>query len=143
MLVTGIVIAVKGRIDESGEFLVNDWAHYHDIQEEEESCINPLSFELIPFLSNENDKFVMIVSGLGVGSTGDNDVHDFSLHLLGEFIGGRLGDPALTQLAAHISRVIIAGNSISQGETTVVKDKYNPQKLKTSLSTPSKQVRPI
>jgi DNA polymerase delta subunit 2 len=143
MLVTGVVVAVKGRIDDVGEFVVSDWAFSFDVQDaDSEKVANDEPGDLAALSPNPTDKFVMFVSGMNIGSCGDNEVHDLSVQLLGDFIGGRLGDPGLSSLASHITRLVVAGNSISQSDASALKDRFNTQKQKgSSVSTPSKQVR--
>lgn len=63
------------------------------------------------------------MSGLSVGSTGANDVHDLSIQLLVDFVGGRFGDEQATNLASKVVRVIVAGDSVVQPDGSVVKER--------------------
>ncbi|CAM9388468.1 unnamed protein product [Ectocarpus fasciculatus] len=112
-LVTGVVLALKGHILESGEFEVSDWATAL-------SAIDPGA--PAPQSASGEDAYVMLVSGLAFGETAPapeaaNEPLGgaaFSTELLGEFLGGRLGGPDDVKLASQITRVIVAGNSIGR-----------------------------
>lgn len=57
-------------------------------------------------------RFVLLASGLGLGSTRADSM--LSLQLLIDMITGQLGDQGEQSGAATISRVLLAGNLLSQ-----------------------------
>lgn len=98
-LITGIVIGVKGMQLENGIFKVDEFYF-------------PECYPQIPIpLNNGNRRFVLITSGLYVGSSKFNP---FLNELLYEYITGNLCDPKEEEVNAKIFRVIIAGNSFAK-----------------------------
>ncbi|KAI8336635.1 DNA polymerase alpha/epsilon subunit B-domain-containing protein [Chlamydoabsidia padenii] len=100
-LVTGMVVGILGKEDPaSGSFEVHEVC-YPGLPKQE------------PLPSNENkdgDKYVAIISGLNIGSKADSDLN---IQLLTEYLTGELGSEKDRMDSASISRIIIAGNSIS------------------------------
>ncbi|KAI8489084.1 DNA polymerase delta subunit 2 [Branchiostoma belcheri] len=113
--VTGTIVAVYGAEDESGRFQVKDFC-YADL---------PVQNSV---QSPEEDRFVVLVSGLGIGSSQDNLLE---LQLLVDLITGQLGDLGDQKSAANIVRVIMAGNSLNestQDKDSLTKAKYLSRK---------------
>ncbi|KAG6638307.1 hypothetical protein CIPAW_10G026500 [Carya illinoinensis] len=95
--VTGIVVALHGKETDAGDFLVQDVL---------EAGLPP-QIEL-PLKSSE-DKYVVFVSGLSVGSSTSNPLH---FQLLVDHITGHLGDEKEQGIAAKIVHFVVAGDSI-------------------------------
>ncbi|KAK4272590.1 hypothetical protein QN277_021123 [Acacia crassicarpa] len=95
--ITGIVVAIHGKETGAGDFLVLDVL---------EAGLPP-QIEL-PLKSRE-DKYVVFVSGLSVGSSNCNPLQ-FQLFI--DHITGHLGDEKEQILASQIAHVVIAGNSV-------------------------------
>lgn len=69
-------------------------------------------FDIYSFsLDTKNPKYAALLSGLNIGS---DDQVDMRLQLLSEFLSGELGSNADEVSSASISRVILAGNSVSK-----------------------------
>lgn len=64
----------------------------------------------------ETDKYVALLSGLNVGSATQLDMRT---ELLSEFLQGELGSTADEKSSASISRVIIAGNSVTKPDKEI------------------------
>ncbi|KAF5198453.1 Dna polymerase delta subunit [Thalictrum thalictroides] len=120
--VTGTVVALHGNETNAGDFLVQDIL---------EAGLPP-QIEL-PLESSE-DKYVVFVSGLSVGSGASNPLQ---FQLLVDHITGHLGDDKEQVVASKIVRVVIAGNSVEispgllNGQTLAAKDQsrlYGPIK---------------
>ncbi|KAJ7976005.1 DNA polymerase delta small subunit [Quillaja saponaria] len=95
--VTGIVVALHGKETDAGEFLVQDVL---------EAGLPPqIEFPL----ESREDKYVLFVSGLSVGSCNSNPLQ---FQLLVDHITGHLGDEKEQSIAAQIVHVVIAGNSV-------------------------------
>ncbi|XP_052173852.1 DNA polymerase delta small subunit [Diospyros lotus] len=94
--VTGIVVALHGKETDAGDFWV------------EEVLEAGLGDQIELPLKSGEDKFVVFVSGLSIGS-GANPLHS---QLLVDHITGYLGDEKEQSIAAQIVQVIIAGNSV-------------------------------
>ena len=120
MLVTGCIIAVMGTENANGDFEVVD-LKVPDLprqpqrwERNEASAILANADSKSKVKSQEAQKGgkVAIVSGLGIsGDDGDT----LKLDLLMEFLLGEACDTSTQQEVSKISRLIIAGNSISEG----------------------------
>ncbi|KAF8398510.1 hypothetical protein HHK36_017439 [Tetracentron sinense] len=97
LFVTGLVVALHGMETGAGDFLVQDIL---------EAGLPP-QIELP--LDSREDKYVVFVSGLSVGSSTSNPLQ---LQLLVDHITGHLGDEKEQSIASKIVRVVIAGNSV-------------------------------
>lgn len=90
-LVTGVIIALKGSIDEEGYFHVAAIA-YPSMTRPQATIAPPME-----------DKWIVLASGLNAGAL---DSFSLSLHILLKFVAGKAG------AACDISRMILAGNSL-------------------------------
>ncbi|CAI9287846.1 unnamed protein product [Lactuca saligna] len=110
---SGNVVALHGKETNSGDFLVEDIL---------EAGLPP-QLDL-PTKSGE-DKYVVLVSGLNVGSSSSNPLQ---LQLLVDHITSHLGDKKEQPSAAEIVQVIVAGNFVQidhgllNGQNLVSKD---------------------
>lgn len=114
--VTGVIIAVYGTEKDSGKFFV------------EEYCFADLPPQP-PLMSPDADKFLLLVSGLGLG--GGNADCLLGMQLLIDMVTGQLGDEGEQSSAAQISHVILAGNLLSpatQSRDSLNKAKYLTKK---------------
>lgn len=107
-LVGGIVMAVRGNVDDSGIFQVVDYLTYN-------GCYTNTDLHS-QSVAGSDPKYVMLVSGLRVGSPevprdGAEDT-DLSIQLLFDFLAGRIGGEEEVKKASRIAKVIIAGNSV-------------------------------
>ncbi|GLT77943.1 hypothetical protein SLA2020_494960 [Shorea laevis] len=95
--VTGIVVALHGEETGAGDFLVQDVL--------EAGLAPQIELPLKP----REDKYVVFVSGLSVGSSTFNPLQ---FQLLVDHITGHLGDEKEQSIAAEIVHIVVAGNSI-------------------------------
>uniref|UniRef100_A0A8B9I6L7 DNA polymerase delta subunit 2 n=1 Tax=Anser brachyrhynchus TaxID=132585 RepID=A0A8B9I6L7_9AVES len=98
-MVTGTILAVYGSEQEDGGFLV------------EELCFAELP-QPLPWAGPSSDRFVLLASGLGLGSGSGESL--LGTQLLVDAVTGQLGAEGQQSCAALISRVILAGNLLSQ-----------------------------
>ncbi|XP_057587994.1 DNA polymerase delta subunit 2 isoform X3 [Hippopotamus amphibius kiboko] len=115
-LVTGTVLAVLGSAGDDGKFLVEDHC-FAGLAPQKPTC--PL----------DTDRFVLLVSGLGLGGGGGESL--LGTQLLVDVVTGQLGDEGEQCSAAHVSRVILAGNLLShntQSRDSINKAKYLTKK---------------
>ncbi|XP_007475910.3 DNA polymerase delta subunit 2 isoform X1 [Monodelphis domestica] len=115
-LVTGIVLAVLGSVQDDGKFLVED------------HCFADLPPQK-PMTVPDADRFVLLVSGLGLGGCSGESL--LGTQLMVDVVTGQLGDEGEQSSAAHISRVILAGNLLSQNtqsRDSISKAKYLTKK---------------
>lgn len=110
--VTGVVVALHGKETSAGNFLVEDVL---------EAGLPPQT--VLPSINE--DKYVVFVSGLSVGSSTFNPLQ---FQLLIDHITGHLGDEDEQTVASKIVRVVVAGNSVHiaprylNGQTVAAKD---------------------
>ncbi|XP_074494644.1 DNA polymerase delta subunit 2 [Sebastes fasciatus] len=97
--VTGSVIAIYGAEKNDGKFTVEDF------------CVADVPPQT-PRPGLSSDRFVLMVSGLGLGSSHADSM--LGLQLLVDMVTGQLGDQGEQSGAASISRVLLAGNLLSQ-----------------------------
>ncbi|KAK7259527.1 hypothetical protein RIF29_25136 [Crotalaria pallida] len=95
--VTGLVVALHGMSTVAGEFLVLDVL---------EAGLPP---QIDRPLKPREDKYVVLVSGLSIGSSNSNPLQ---LQLLIDHITGHLGDVTEQSIASQIVHVVVAGNSV-------------------------------
>ncbi|KAM4748117.1 DNA polymerase delta subunit 2 [Rhinophrynus dorsalis] len=114
--VTGAVIAVLGSEGDAGKFVVEDF------------CLASLPAQA-PFPELSEDRYVLLTSGLGLGGASGDSL--LGLQLLLDLVTGQAGAEEEQSCAARISRVILAGNLLSentQGKDSLNKAKYLSKK---------------
>ena len=104
-VVTGVLAALKGSVLPSGEF---------DVKELCFAGIPPQHRRQEGATEEEEDKYVALVSGLGLGGDGgDASSHPptnaLQVQLLMDYCSGALGGAAEQRVAAKIVRVVVAG----------------------------------
>ncbi|RYP12629.1 hypothetical protein DL767_011164 [Monosporascus sp. MG133] len=139
-LVTGCIIAVMGTENANGELEVID-LKLPDLppQPERWSLSKPPATngtskakkededeEMTDSQSRENGGKIAIVSGLSF--SGNDASHALELSLLLEYLLGETLDPAARQELSQISRLIIAGNSMSLEERPTAEDQKKAHK---------------
>jgi len=122
VLVTGCIAAVLGTENSDGEFDVID-VKFADLAPQPErwelSKQKEEDVEMTGTPSPGRRKKIAIVSGLEF--SGSDTSYVMELNLLLEFLLGEALDPTTQGELAHISRLIIAGNSTVPGEEVVEK----------------------
>ncbi|KAF3186150.1 hypothetical protein TWF106_005681 [Orbilia oligospora] len=109
-LVTGCVVGVMGTETASGEFEVIDMV----LPELPDQNQRP-----IPKAPSSRRNYVALLSGLNI--TGN--IHEsIETHLLVEYLLGEAGSPEDQEKTSSISRLIIAGNSLSEPHTQATDD---------------------
>ncbi|OAX36419.1 hypothetical protein K503DRAFT_695182 [Rhizopogon vinicolor AM-OR11-026] len=114
-LVTGVIVAALGVETPTGDFEVVDLctAGLASFAEEEVVVSDDMDTLLLHSSSPTQDEYVAIISGLSIGSSSSEDAQ---IQMLVEYLTGEVGGPEDQQLASQISRLIIAGNSLSLAE---------------------------
>ncbi|CAJ1067982.1 DNA polymerase delta subunit 2 [Xyrichtys novacula] len=118
--VTGSVVAVYGAERSDGKFTVEDF------------CTADLPPQT-PRPALSSDRFVLLASGLGLGSSRADSM--LGLQLLIDMVTGQLGDQGEQSGASTISRVLLAGNLLSQNtqdKDASTKAKYLTKKTQAS-----------
>lgn len=121
LLVTGVMIAVRGKEVEGGDFQVSD------------VCFQtPQLHQTVPEVVE--DKYVALVSGLDVGDAKD----PLKTLLLVQYLIGSLGSEYDQVLSSKITRVVIAGNAMAYVEPP--SQKVGEKQQKSRLTEPLKEL---
>ncbi|KAI0883306.1 DNA polymerase alpha/epsilon subunit B-domain-containing protein [Annulohypoxylon maeteangense] len=143
ILVTGCIVAAMGTENSNGELEVIDlkfpdlppqpdrWALNNPPATKgsiEEEKVKPKDEDtkMTDARSKGSGKKIAIVSGLGF--SGSDASHAIELNLLLEYLLGESLDPAAQQELSQISRLIIAGNSISLEEREAIDEDMSEKK---------------
>lgn len=110
-LVTGVIVAALGMETPTGDFEVVDMctaglATFAEKEVDSDAMMDVDS-------SSTQDEYVAVISGLSIGSPSPADAQ---IQMLVEYLTGEAGGPEDQQLASQITRLIIAGNSLSLAE---------------------------
>ncbi|KAI8644698.1 DNA polymerase alpha/epsilon subunit B-domain-containing protein [Parasitella parasitica] len=122
LLVTGTIVGILGKEIATGAFEAID------------ICLPGMADQdPLPAQTQvvEHPKFVAILSGLSIGA---DDQLDMKTQLLAEFLSGELGSSADIVSSSKISRVILAGNSVTKATKEAIKSK-GPKKYGYDSST--------
>ncbi|KAM7208727.1 DNA polymerase [Naviculisporaceae sp. PSN 640] len=122
-MVTGCIIAVMGTENANGEFEVLD-LKFADLPPQPErwelSRGKDEDVEMTDSPASGSGSKIAIVSGLEF--SGSDASYAVELNLLLEYLLGEALDPAAQKELSHISRLIIAGNSIATDTKTAAED---------------------
>lgn len=108
---TGTVIALAGKEESAGQFSVDDYTF---------AGLSPQK----PLPKIEEDRYVLLISGLGLGSKHEKLL---SIQLMIDYIIGLLGEECDQESSSSIIHVIIAGDSLSsetQDKDSQIRAKY-------------------
>ena len=149
MLVTGCIIAVMGTENANGDFEVVD-LKVPDLppqpkrweRDEADSEMTDGDTGVKASKGDEHRKGgkVAIVSGLNIGG---DDGDTLTLDLLMEYLLGEGGGPGSQTDVAQISRLIIAGNSISEGNPLHIREEIEGKKSSKKYGYDSSAYNPI
>lgn len=149
MLVTGCIIAVMGTENADGDFEIIDMK-YPDLprqpqrwerDEADAAFTNGTGKSKLAEAQGGNGVGkIAIVSGLGING---DEADTLTLDLLMEFLLGEACGPATQQEAGDISRLIIAGNSISEGTPLHARDELDTKKSSKKYGYDSSAYNPV
>jgi DNA polymerase delta subunit 2 len=96
--VTGVIVAVKGKVLESGDFEVND------------TCFAGLAPQMPIKAKGNEDRYVALVSGFSMGGDimGPSNTM-LKIQMMLDYCSGILGTEPEQKMASHIVRVVFAG----------------------------------
>ena len=130
--VTGVMVALRGIINDKGVFDVRDWTTCGERFKDLEDTAQPME------TGNEELKYVLLASDLDVCDNGSGN--GLSLQMLVDFIHGNLGAGEDRDVAKGIVRIVIAGNCIASPEAHVGREsKASVQKYQMEISRNSKK----
>ncbi|KAH6711241.1 DNA polymerase-like protein subunit delta-2 [Leptodontidium sp. 2 PMI_412] len=128
MLVTGCIVAVMGTENANGDFEVVDikvpdlppQAERWHTSDSTSNRKDDVDVDTDMDVDKPPSKKIAIVSGLGFSGT-DAD-HSLEINLLAEYLLGEALDPTTQESVSQISRLIIAGNSVTLDNEAVSHD---------------------
>ena len=148
--VTGVVVAVKGYVNEGGVFEVNGVVFpgqettpipSSSASSSASSSTSSSASGMVPDKDQDTDKYLLLMSGLEMGATKRADPSsDLAAQLLMDFVAGRLGGTEDVRLASRVVRVIVAGNSVTEATVQVGKERFTGSKQQSEATLPMKQV---
>ncbi|KAG1756254.1 DNA polymerase alpha/epsilon subunit B-domain-containing protein [Suillus paluster] len=112
-LVTGVIVAALGMETSTGDFEVVDICTAGLASFAEEEILGSDAMDMDVDSPSTQDEYVAVISGLSIGSSSPADAQ---IQMLVEYLTGEAGGPEDQQLASQITRLIIAGNSLSLAE---------------------------
>ncbi|KZT28588.1 hypothetical protein NEOLEDRAFT_1161072 [Neolentinus lepideus HHB14362 ss-1] len=116
-LVTGVIIAALGIETPSGEFQVVDICPAGLAPQPDAEPSQDDEMEVDDTAAGSSDEWIGVVSGLNIGSISPADAE---MQMLAEYLVGEVGGPDEFGSSSKISRLIIAGDSLSSVVTTTV-----------------------
>ncbi|KEF53671.1 DNA polymerase delta subunit 2 [Exophiala aquamarina CBS 119918] len=128
LLVTGVIIAALGTENANGDFEVLDM-HIPELPRQPKRGDRDDEGESKMELDDQPRKKIALVSGLNISGTSADTL---SLSLLSEFLLGESLDTVDQDSSAHISRLIIAGNSIAADTVISAGEDHNSSKKSSS-----------
>jgi DNA polymerase delta subunit 2 len=127
--VTGIIAAVKGRLDDKGVFTMEDIIYnrvnnYFLPKRVQSSYEKEDKVSLYNILQNTNNNIIAFVSGLQFGNTDYSGKSQLARNLLIDFFQGRFSnDELILKMIKRINRLIIVGDSINSPDDTDLVEK--------------------
>ncbi|PFH52386.1 hypothetical protein AMATHDRAFT_46256 [Amanita thiersii Skay4041] len=133
-LVTGVVVGALGAGSSSGDFEVlelcfPEFAPHldrevdrNDMDIDSDGAIESLEIKPRPYIVlivSAPDEWIAVVSGLNVGLP---SLSETTIDMLSEFLTGEAGAPEDQAIAAQISRLIVAGNSLANASQYMPKE---------------------
>lgn len=138
-LVTGVIAAVLGAENASGDFEVVDMC-FAGLPPQPSSALSQAYEDEEDEDERTDDPYVAIVSGLELGTS--ETAADYRVGLLTEWLLGESGSDAEKQLASQVTRLILAGNSMCQPVRTGSVDTASISVEGTSTLTAAKDKKP-
>jgi hypothetical protein len=112
-LVTGIIIAVRGKCTTQGEFELSDVAFAIDMDPQPSSVDGLVNVEDLRLPPQVADPLLLLVSGFEIGSPIEDEGYLLACEMLTYFINGRLGGPEDVHLASRIARQVLIPNYLT------------------------------
>lgn len=113
--VSGIPIAFKGKLNDKGAFVVDDYLYYN-IQNTNKTLNTPMDIESSTI--NQDKNLILFISNLKIGQSNENeDSHlKFARTMLVDFIQNKNLNNKLSDISNKIKRIIFVGSSVYVNE---------------------------
>ena len=121
--ISGIPIAIKGKINKDGVFIFDDYLFYENIKSKNDYILNIFNSPPVKIKNNNDENYVLFISNLKIGFPQEEEGFNESLRtLLIDFIQNRNNiNNELKNYSDKIKRIILVGSSLNTNEKELEK----------------------
>jgi DNA polymerase II small subunit/DNA polymerase delta subunit B len=121
--ISGIPLAIKGKINKDGVFIFDDYLFYENIKSKNDYILNTFNSPPVKIKNNNDENYVLFISNLKIGFPQEEEGFNESLRtLLIDFIQNRNNiNNELKNYSDKIKRIILVGSSLNTNEKEIEK----------------------
>ena len=121
--ISGIPLAIKGKINKDGIFIFDDHLFYENIKSKNDYILNTFNSPPVKIKNNNDENYVLFISNLKIGFPQEEEGFNESLRtLLIDFIQNRNNiNNELKNYSDKIKRIILVGSSLNTNEKEIEK----------------------
>ena len=121
--ISGIPIAIKGKINKDGVFIFDDYLFYENIKSKNDYILNTFNSPPVKIKNNSDENYILFISNLKIGFPQEEEGFNESLRtLLIDFIQNRNNiNNELKNYSDKIKRIILVGSSLNTNEKELEK----------------------
>ena len=121
--ISGIPIAIKGKINKDGIFIFDDYLFYENIKCKNDYILNTFNSPPVKIKNNNDENYILFISNLKIGFPQEEEGFNESLRtLLIDFIQNRNNiNNELKNYSDKIKRIILVGSSLNTNEKAIEK----------------------
>ena len=121
--ISGIPLAIKGKINKDGIFIFDDYLFYENIKSKNDYILNTFNSPPIKIKNNNDENYILFISNLKIGFPQEEEGFNESLRtLLIDFIQNRNNiNNELKNYSDKIKRIILIGSSLNTNEKELEK----------------------
>ena len=121
--ISGIPLAIKGKINKDGIFIFDDYLFYENIKSKNDFILNTFNSPPIKIKNNNDENYILFISNLKIGFPQEEEGFNESLRtLLIDFIQNRNNiNNELKNYSDKIKRIILVGSSLNTNEKELEK----------------------
>ena len=121
--ISGIPLAIKGKINKDGIFIFDDYLFYENINSKNNYILNTFNSPPIKIKNNNDENYILFISNLKIGFPQEEEGFNESLRtLLIDFIQNRNNiNNELKNYSDKIKRIILVGSSLNTNEKELEK----------------------
>jgi len=121
--ISGIPLAIKGKINKDGIFIFDDYLFYENIKSKNDFILNTFNSPPIKIKNNNDENYILFISNLKIGFPQEEEGFNESLRtLLIDFIQNRNNiNNELKNYSDKIKRIILVGSSLNTNEKEIEK----------------------
>ena len=122
-IISGIPLAIKGKINKEGIFIFDDYLFYENIKSKNDYILNTFNSPPVKIKNNNDENYVLFISNLKIGFPQEEEGFNESLRtLLIDFIQNRNNiNNELKNYSDKIKRIILVGSSLNTNEKELEK----------------------